>query len=294
MTYRSTIKFKDLTIALYDPWHLIVLTKWDLIVMEKTNITKYVGRNIPVLSIIPITSLEDPAYHLHGGNPSTIRQIKKCPVFDEADAILIDNIIESGCYIGKNKTHQAPSFLDRLEGRKTISSKYLDQSMEITDMLGIGLWGIGLESLLNLDYLSKMNTTVRYNNTQVDYLYYQDIYSNCRVKDMNNQLFRIDIQHAFEYGLAGLECDLILSNKSGMDDFSPASMTVPIDSTLQWFNPDEYSHKLIINPDVWSGEKDLPATSTLAWDFNEAALYRVVCITDEHGLVENKISVIDN
>ena len=71
-------------------------------------------------------------------------------------------------------------------------------------------------------------------------------------------------------------------------------MTVPIDSTLQWFNPDEYSHKLIINPDVWSGEKDLPATSTLAWDFNEAALYRVVCITDEHGLVENKISVIDN
>ncbi len=92
----------------------------------------------------------------------------------------------------KNKYYESstngPSFLDRLEGRLSLSSKY----------------GYGLESFVNLDELSSAGLGVNYQYSCVDYLYWSST-SGSSIRNGNyDNIFswlKIDSNHANIYGV---------------------------------------------------------------------------------------------
>ncbi|MFH1835724.1 MAG: hypothetical protein ABH851_06015, partial [Methanobacteriota archaeon] len=119
----------------------------------------------------------------------------------------IDSWIDSECYHPGNRTSEAPSFFDRLEGRTNISQVYQDQADEMAVLLGIPeILDIGLEAMANLDEFDIYNLTIDVGKTWVDYLYFNDLEGDCEVAGMNHADFRIDLEHGLKYNPVGLNC----------------------------------------------------------------------------------------
>ncbi|MFH1404122.1 MAG: hypothetical protein ABIH11_07630 [Candidatus Altiarchaeota archaeon] len=293
MSYTADIRFRNLSIAPYDSLHFIVVGRWDMYVRDVHGRTFYSINNMPVFSVVPLDTLEDPSFHLHDGLPSMTRHINKCERPRIVNGSVMDSWINTGCYMPRENYVNAPSIFDRMEGRDTLSVKYVDQSHETAVELHYSPKGIAMESLLDLEELSSFGINVDYNKSQVDFMYWLDTPAYCTVSGMQHNRFRIDVQHAVDYGIEGLECTIIVTNETGVDVFMPAVMTVPVNTTIFWATPADERHLLSIIPDVWEGDVELLSSSTFSWKFTEPEVYRINCLSLDHGDAENRIVVLD-
>lgn len=279
--YNVTVEFRNMSIALYEPWHYAIVSEIDLTVLDESSGNRYIGRGLPVTSIVSIEPLEDPMHYTTTGVPAAIHGFKRCPDTGVVNGSVLDDWIDSGCYLPSTTEYDAPSFFDRMEGRANLSSKFLDRAADTLFMVGDRPGNISLESLVNLDLLSEYNVSVNGNLSQVDYLYWSNVSSRCTVEGMTRHPgFRLDIEHATEYGVRGLNCLATVTHDGGTDLFIPPRMTVPVDTTVTWVEAAGVEHHLVaigFGGDAWEGDRTLHAGSSFKWLFNETGTYTVVC-----------------
>ena len=106
----------------------------------------------------------------------------------------IDNFIKHVENSYYNASNNGPSFLDRLENKSVIQSKYSDQTTNI----------IGLESFVNkYNFYWYSGLSIDQSRTNIDYLYFNTSVSvNSRgVKGLDPQYFMIDNQHYDAYNV---------------------------------------------------------------------------------------------
>ncbi len=252
MPYNVTVKFKSIDIALYDSWDYIIFTEIDLIVKDTTSDNQFVGQSIPVTSIIEVTTFEDPMHYIiwDGKISTQIRTFKKCANKAIVNGSILDDWIETGCYLPGKNHNQGPSFFDRLEGSTELDGKFIERSNQLFEGSDYVSKDISLESLIDIKELNKYNVSVNANLSQVDYSFWNNMETNCKVDGMDeNPGFRIDPTHAIEYRVRGLNCDVTLSNTSAENYFfTPANMIVPPNTKINWVDKTGYFHNLIILP----------------------------------------------
>jgi hypothetical protein len=92
---------------------------------------------------------------------------------------------------GYYSSGDGPSFLDRLEGKFYVQSKYLSQASR----------PIGLESFVNKTNMLAHQLDIEDEKTNVDYLYFSNTsYPGSPVKSVDGY-FRIDSNHSINYGV---------------------------------------------------------------------------------------------
>ncbi|MFC2162405.1 hypothetical protein ACFLRF_01875 [Candidatus Altiarchaeota archaeon] len=292
-SFNLNIRFKNLTMSAFDSHNIIIITWWDISGRDKTGRSYYNGRDIPILSKIPLHSLEDPGFHMHVGMPTIYRYLLKCGEYKQVNASLLDRWIDEGCFISRENTRTAPSFFDRLDGSRTLNPKYVSQHIEHAMQAGFDVKGIGLESIIDITRMSRFNITIKDGVSHIDHMYWLDTPSRCSVRNMRHSWFRIDQEHLMDYRIRDASCQIIVSNTTGTDRFLPAAMTVPTETTISFSNPDDAPHTLQVNPDIWGGDLDVPASSSAAWKFMIPATYTVSCNEGGHGGRQTRIIVMD-
>jgi plastocyanin len=290
--YDVSVKIKNISLALYDPWHYVILTQWDIRVEDLSSENRYIGKDIPVTSAISITSLEDPLHYTHTGLPSALRLFTVCDIPHYVDGRVLDSWIQQRCYLAYNNS---PSFFDRLEGRTKADKKFPLRSEKLLKEFGEEPGIIGLESMINLDLLKEYNLTVYGNFSQIDHMYWNNVSSRCIVDGMvEHPDFRIDIEHAKKHQIRGLNCLASVSQTSGADFFIPNNMTVPRQTRITWIDLVGIDHKLWALTDsqgAWSGSKKLPAGKSFSWVFNETGEYLIFCSINDHNSATFKLAV---
>ena len=104
--------------------------------------------------------------------------------------------VSNACRYGENCSvnySDGPSFFDRLDGRYTLSEKYMNQSINhFNNSL------IGIETFVDFAELDYHAITVHLNATWVDYLYWQGVNGSkpCAVCETNDTyLIQLDCPH---------------------------------------------------------------------------------------------------
>lgn len=101
---------------------------------------------------------------------------------DNGNVWFIDNLIEDTENSYYHPSENGPSFLDRLEGKLQLQSKYSDQTSNI----------IGLESFVNKNTLYSKGIPITEGKTNIDYIYFSTSSpSASKVKGLDSS-FRID------------------------------------------------------------------------------------------------------
>jgi hypothetical protein len=152
-----------------------------------------ISKNMSVAAAVSIEGMQDPLYQIKTSG-TVFRTIKKSP-FNKNTAPLagvwnlsnLTSAIKDGYYYNSTK---GPSFLDRLEGKATLSQPY------------------GLESFVYLPSLINPDTSL----SDLDYQYWTNVdgYLLNSSKDYNPALdsiyswFRIDCSAATDYGISSL------------------------------------------------------------------------------------------
>jgi len=204
------ITLKNIEIMPYDSFRFAVVSTLDIIASDKLNQSFYKSYNVPVISIVSITSMEDPLYYMKTGRQSLIRYFTPCESSFIVDGKAIDYWINSECYHSSNPYFYAPSFFDRLDGNLNISEKYLQQSYLMADSMHLPTKDIGLESFVNLDDFATYNISVDLTRTWIDYLYWLNVSGDCSVNNMlEHPDFLIDndeYSHLKKYEIKGAVC----------------------------------------------------------------------------------------
>ncbi|MBD3387388.1 MAG: hypothetical protein GF416_00355 [Candidatus Altiarchaeales archaeon] len=286
LPYNVTVKFRNMSMGQYDPWHYVIVSEFDLLVRDLSSNNEYRGYGIPVVSTVDVSTLEDPSFHIQYDIPAELRILEECGREGVVDGEVLDLWIDEGCYHGSGNRYNAPSFFDRLEGRTSLSQKYVLRSRELLEDLGYEIEEIGLESLVNVDFLRDYNVSVNTNLSQVDYMYWNGVESTCGVSGMEKHPnFRIDVDHAVKYGVRGLNCEVGIDQDLDLEDFfTPDTITVPVNTTLTWVDHSgvDGGHELYIIPNAWVGTKNVPANGRFQWFFNETGDYTVICTSEDH------------
>jgi len=283
MNFKIQIKLEDLTIGLYDPFNMAYLAYFDIVVYDRVNQTQYHGYHIPVTGIVPTYIMEDPLYYVKFGMPPLVRGYRECETHQYVDAETLDSFIDRRCYLTSDSSYGGPSVFDRLDGRSTLHGKYKNQTAELASKLNFSAGAIGVESFINMDELASYNITINANNSQVDYLYWNNTFAYCGVEGMFHADFKIDTPHARKYNVQGLYCAIVLKSPSpNQDAYYPTSISVPVNTTIYWFNQDTAAHSIAIWPPVWSGTRSLPPASHISWTFNQTGTYTYACLVPGH------------
>lgn len=157
-----------------DPWHVKVNLKSNLIIKDRGNLALW-NKSADYYVYIPIENFEDPFY-IANTNAKIVNKFVQTPY---SVPISIGNLTahaENSYYI--NHT-DAPSFLDRLQGKTTSSEQ-------------------GIESLVNTHELSIQGIAVK-DKCIIDYLYFSD--SPCPAAQTYDGWIKIDAAHLSTYGV---------------------------------------------------------------------------------------------
>ncbi|MEM5874960.1 MAG: hypothetical protein QXW01_02090 [Candidatus Aenigmatarchaeota archaeon] len=176
--FESKIQIKDLKILPYDSFTIEVIFSLEIFLSDRkieTNITK--EKNFRVL--VSIENIEDPLYPLntYGRVVNVIRRSPNWPkyYYDNTTNLLDDM---SNSYY--NPSLNGASFFDRLEGKYFVQEKYRRENI------------IGLESFVNKEKIELVGLPVRYNQTNIDYLYFSNfLVQSFKVYGMPDN-FRLD------------------------------------------------------------------------------------------------------
>ncbi len=134
---------------------------------------------------VPIEGFNDPVYTLHTNG--ILKRTIKFPNITVSGAVNFDSAISEKFYM---PSADGASFMDRLEGRLTSSGKY--------DSAGIN----GLETVVYLPDLQANGITIKPDQTDIDYLYFDSsVYSGSPVSGSTNAWLRVDAAHAATYNL---------------------------------------------------------------------------------------------
>jgi len=283
LPYNVTVRFKNMSMALYDSWHYVILTEFDFVVQDTSDIRNvYSGYNIPVTSVVDVSIMEDPSNYMRSGIPSMIRRFRECNKTLEVNGSVLDMWIDDGCYNSAGGLYNSPSFFDRLEGSIILDDKFVDRAGVILGKLGETPDDIGLESLVNLDLLVEYNFTVDSNLSQVDYQYWNRVPGICTVDEMyGHPSFRLDIDHAIKYDVKGLNCFVGVTQDMGNDKYSPGSLTIPNGTKVTWVEQFGVGHRLVSSPSAWAGTENLPSGGSFQWVFDRPDNYVITCA--DHG-----------
>ena len=180
--YNSKIRIDDVVVQPYDSFHLIAKLNITIKVNETAGSMR-LDRKSQNQAIVSIDGLVDPLYFVSTG----------C-VFDRIiryngsinGVAGVDNSVAMSYF---TSYENAPSFLDRLEGR---TSKYYSGETN----------NIGMESIINIKYLSDRGFDVSGYETKshVDYLYFADA-QGYPVNNSKYEFLRLDSNHGMLYGV---------------------------------------------------------------------------------------------
>ena len=167
-----SISEPELSVLQEDPWHVALLFSFDLTMQDNTKLASWSKRE-NIKSLINIENFEDPIYIINT-NGKVTNKINRT-VYDSFSRDDVSNLsahVTNSYYITSSL---APSFLDRLEGRKTASEN-------------------GIESLVYLPKLSQQGISVQQKSV-VDYIYFStENPSSQQVAGMPDW-FRLDSEH---------------------------------------------------------------------------------------------------
>jgi len=269
LPYTTTVRFRNLTLAMYDSWHLVVVSEFDFNITDPTGRNGYRYYYSPIISLVDIKALEDPMQDVRFGLPTAARTYDACESARVVNGTVLDGWVESGCYHSAPSYLNSPSFLDRLEARVNLSDKGFRHSGEVMAAMNYTLGDIGLESMVNLDGLRTYGYLGNGNLSNVDYMYWNGINSTCMVKGMEKHPgLRIDWQHSKFYGVVGLTCTVdVTTGGLGEAVFYPTDVIVPYSSEVVWVEKSGSSYS-VTSGLLWSGVRSLPAYGALAQPFN--------------------------
>ncbi len=156
-----------------DPWHVKVSLESNLIIKDRGNLALW-NKTADYHAYIPIENFEDPIYIINTNAKVVNKFVKTAYPLPLSTANLIAHA-ENSYYIAHT---DAPSFLDRLQG-KTTSNDY------------------GIESLVNTPKLSSQGIYLE-DKCIIDYIYFSD--TPCPVAETYNGWIKIDAFHSDTYG----------------------------------------------------------------------------------------------
>jgi hypothetical protein len=159
--FGTNVEVMNLTVLPYDSYHLIVSYKVLVNLSDTvtpTNISKSSGSSF----ILPIENFEDPMYPLntYARIVSVYRRSPHWPSYSSTNLYNLSDDMNHSYY---HPSLTGPSFLDRLEGKFYVQTKYLQV---------VGNGTIGLESLVNKDTILGAGLWINASQTSIDYLYF--------------------------------------------------------------------------------------------------------------------------
>jgi len=292
--YKTTVFMRNMTMALYDPWHYIVVTEMDFFIEDEAGGNIYRGTKVPLTSVVDVTSLEDPMQHAHFGVPTSVRTYRRCEPSIVVNGSVLESWIDRGCYLPSSKDYNAPSYFDRLEGNTNLSMKFLERSWDMLRVYNYTTDEIGLESLMDLDLVQAYNVSVNLNLSQVDYMYWGGEDGRCTVDDMKRHSgFKIDFNHGMKYQVKGLVCriDVGYDIFETRDSINPREITVPKGTTILWVEKTGTEHKLWA-PEAWEGEVALTPGGSHQWTFPEPRDYTITSTPPDNNYGVQVIHVV--
>lgn len=165
-----------------NPWDIKINLQADLLVRDKSNLVSW-NRSFSVDSYVSIENFEDPLYIVNT-NGLISNNINKTPYeffVQGSDISNLEEHVENSYYIASST---APNFIDRLQGKNSLSPN-------------------GIESLVYLPDLSKQGITIKQKSV-VDYIYFsEDNPVSYQILGMP-AWFRLDNEHLDDYEVESL------------------------------------------------------------------------------------------
>ncbi len=165
-----------------DPWNVEINVGIHLIVRDEGNLALF-DKKETISTKIPIENFEDSLYLIET-NGLIVNKIQKSPYTDFVSGNDVSNLSlhsENSYYI---ESSDAPSFLDRLEGKTTSNTN-------------------GIESLVNLPKFAEQGVTIK-EKSVVDHIYFSDNNpTSYQIQGMPSW-FRIDVDHLDVYNVSNL------------------------------------------------------------------------------------------
>jgi hypothetical protein len=163
-----------------DSWNLKVILQVDLKMTDRRGLASW-SKTETASAIIPISNFEDPLYAIKTGGLIT-NNITKTPFTIFAQGSNLTNLTIHALNSYYKESTTAPSFLNRLEGKLSLSPQ-------------------GIESLVNLQKLSDQGLEIE-SKSVVDYIYFSsDNPSSAHIEGMP-EWFRLDDVHIPSYNLS--------------------------------------------------------------------------------------------
>ncbi len=172
------ISINSLEIKPYDSFNLMAILNLTISLTDRQN-TALINRNVSVERTINIESFEDPLYPLNTlGRVTSV--IQRSPhLKSHLDLNQLNEDLNNSYY---HPSLNGASFLDRLEGKYFVQSKYRDLNNNY----------IGLESFVDKDKLASAGFTTYAERSNIDYIYFSGTsVTTYRINGMPNN-FRLD------------------------------------------------------------------------------------------------------
>jgi hypothetical protein len=270
--FKTRIVFRNMSLAQVDSWHYAVIAEYDIEITDLGTGNAFRAYSTPIMSVIDISTMEDPLQHVRFGVPASVKLFSECPSTTVVNGSVLDGWIDEGCYHSAARERNSPSFFDRLEGNSNLTLKYVDRSSTLLAHYNYTLGEMGLEGLVNAELLKAYNAPFDGNLSQVDYMYMNGIPSSCSVDGMKKHPdFRVDVQHAMDYDISGLDCsvDVFRDGGSGAYTFVPQAITVPEKTVISWVERAGISHDVYASG-IWAGTRTLNPSGRLQYGFNDS------------------------
>jgi len=172
----------NINIMQEDPWRVKIVLSTDLLVQDNSNLVLW-NKSMVINSYISIENFEDPIYVVktNGLVPNKINKTIYSSFVDGSDVSNLMGHLENSYYIAST---EAPSFLDRLEGKLSSNEN-------------------GIESLVYLPELIAQGISIK-DKSVVDHVYFSNnIPPSNQIQGMPSW-FKIDEDHLNDYEVEGL------------------------------------------------------------------------------------------
>jgi len=184
--FETNITIKNLSVNAYDSFH-VLLRATIIVNSTESSRTMRLDKTYNEDLVLSIEGFEDTIYTLNTNGLLT-RTIKKANI-TVSGATAVDTAVAQKLYMSSN---DGPSFLDRLEGRLSTSSKYSSQTPNI----------IGLETLIYLPEISYVGVPIKTSQSVIDHYYFgSSAHAGSLVEDSSYDWLRLDASHAAFYGV---------------------------------------------------------------------------------------------
>ncbi|MEM5879528.1 MAG: hypothetical protein QXU74_03490 [Candidatus Aenigmatarchaeota archaeon] len=183
--FETSVEIKDLLVEPEDSFHISLSYSLSVKLYDDRMIEANLSRTTREKVIVSIENLEDPLYPLntYGRIVNIIRLSPHWPNYLSDNTTNLKDDLDNSYY---HPSLYGASFLDRLEGKYFVQSKYFKQKP------------IGLESFVNKDKMLSTGLSINTSATNVDYLYFSN--SNVRAYSISGMPsnFRLDNETTIE------------------------------------------------------------------------------------------------